>query len=132
MARITEGDQNLSVEREQWQSASPANQTLQRDTELYYHQVLSTPCLDQIVRADGPYIYTASERRLLDFHGNSVHQLGFGHPNVIRAIEEQMRSLPYCTRRYTNDTAVELAGRLVSTAPGGLRDNARVLLCPSG
>lgn len=132
MARITEGDQNLSVEREHWQSASPANQTLQRDTELYYHQVLSTPCLDQIVRADGPYIYTASERRLLDFHGNSVHQLGFGHPSVIRAIEEQMRSLPYCTRRYTNDTAVELAGRLVSIAPGGLRDHARVLLSPSG
>jgi len=132
MQRITEGDQNLSVERELWQSAAPENHILQRDTELYYHQVLSTPCLDQIVRADGPYIYTASERKLLDFHGNSVHQLGFGHPNVVRAIEEQMRSLPYCTRRYTNDAAVELAERLVTHAPAGLRDNARVLLTPSG
>ncbi|MFG0315138.1 MAG: aminotransferase class III-fold pyridoxal phosphate-dependent enzyme [Phycisphaerales bacterium] len=132
MPRITEGDQNLSVEREQWQSASPANHTLQRDTELYYHQILSTPCLDQIVRADGPYIYTASDRRLLDFHGNSVHQLGFGHPNVTRAIEEQMRSLPYCTRRYTNNAAVELAERLVAHAPGELSNNARVLLTPSG
>ncbi|MBO6738898.1 MAG: aminotransferase class III-fold pyridoxal phosphate-dependent enzyme [Phycisphaerales bacterium] len=132
MPRITEGDQNLSVERAHWQSASPTNHTLHRDTELYYHQVLSTPCLDQIVRAEGPYIYTVSERRLLDFHGNSVHQLGFGHPNVIRAIEEQMRSLPYCTRRYTNDSAVELAERLVAHAPGDLCDHARVLLCPSG
>ncbi|MFG0244672.1 MAG: aminotransferase class III-fold pyridoxal phosphate-dependent enzyme [Phycisphaerales bacterium JB052] len=132
MPRITEGDQNLSVERALWQSAAPENHTLQRDTELYYHQVLSTPCLDQIVRAEGPYIYTASERKLLDFHGNSVHQLGFGHPNVVRAIEEQMRTLPYCTRRYTNDSAVDLAELLVTHAPGALRDNARVLLTPSG
>lgn len=130
--RVTEGDQNLSVERGRWHHAAPSNSVVQRDTELYYHQILSTPCLDQIVRADGPYIYTASGHKLLDFHGNSVHQLGFGHPNVARAIEEQMRSLPYCTRRYTNDTAVELANRLVESAPGELRNNARVLLTPSG
>lgn len=132
MSQITEGDQNLSNERQLWQSALPSNTTLKRDTDLYFHQILSTPCLDQIVRADGPYIYTASERKLLDFHGNSVHQLGFGHPNVVRAIEEQMLALPYCTRRYTNEPAVELAERLVSHAPGELRHNARVLLTPSG
>lgn len=132
MPRITEGDQNFSLERAHWQDASPANETLQRDTALYYHQILSTPCLDQIVRAEGPYIFTASERKLLDFHGNSVHQLGFGHPSVVQAIEAQMRTLPYCTRRYTNNTAVELAEILVSSAPGALRNNARVLLTPSG
>lgn len=132
MPRITEGDQNLSVERENWRQSVPTNSVVQRDTELYYHQILSTPCLDQIVRADGPYIYTASGRKLLDFHGNSVHQLGFGHPKIIRAIEEQIHSLPYCTRRYTNNTAVELAQRLVANAPGELKDNARVLLTPSG
>lgn len=132
MIRITEGDQNLSSQRLQWQSQHGENEVLRRDTDLFYHQVLSTPCLDQVVHAHGPYIYTASGQQLLDFHGNSVHQLGFAHPTVIRAIEQQMRQLSYCTRRYTNNRAVELADRLVSTAPGQLRNNARILLTPSG
>lgn len=132
MIRITEGDQNLTEQRAQWSAALPHNKIVERDTDLYFHQVLSTPCLDEIVRAEGAEITTASGRTLLDFHGNSVHQIGFGHPEVIRAIERQMRSLPYCTRRYTNRVAVELAERLVSLAPGSLRANARVLLTPSG
>ena len=132
MTRITEGDQNLSDQRLEWQHEQMVNAVVQRDSELYYHQVLSTPCLNQIIHAEGPYIHTASGQRLLDFHGNSVHQLGFAHPGVVHAIEQQMRTLPYCTRRYTNDRAVELAQRLVSTAPGQLRDHARVLLTPSG
>ncbi len=132
MTRITEGDQNLSDQRLKWRHEQQDNTVVRRDAQLYYHQVLSTPCLDQIVHAQGPFIYTASGQRLLDFHGNSVHQLGFGHPAVIAAIEQQMRTLPYCTRRYTNDRAVELAHRLVSSAPGQLRNNARILLTPSG
>ncbi|MAO20795.1 MAG: aspartate aminotransferase family protein [Phycisphaerae bacterium] len=132
MIDITEGDQNLSTEREGWTSDQPTNALIERDSALYYHQILSTPCLDEIINAEGPYITTRSGRTLLDFHGNSVHQLGFSHPAVIEAIETQMRSLPYCTRRYTNSPAVELATRLVACAPGELRDHARVLLTPSG
>ena len=132
MIKITEGDQNLSEQRAEWADEHTPNAIVERDAHYYYHQVLSSPCLDQIVAAEGPYITTASGRRLLDFHGNSVHQLGFAHPSVIEAIERQMRTLSYCTRRYTNDRAVELAELLVTTAPGSLKDNARVLLTPSG
>jgi 4-aminobutyrate aminotransferase len=132
MIRVTEGDQNQSEERTRWSEALVHNETLTRDTDLYFHQVLSTPCLDEIVHAEGPWITTASGRRLLDFHGNSVHQIGFGHPNVVRAVQYQMQSLPYSTRRYTNRTAVDLAERLVSHAPGTLRNKSRILLTPSG
>lgn len=132
MLPITEGDQNLSTGRGQWDASQSTNRTVEQDSRLYYHQILSTPCLDEIVRAEGPYIYTASGRALLDFHGNSVHQLGFAHPRVIHAINSQMRSVPYCTRRYTNHMATELAELLTSHAPGELKNNSRILLTPSG
>lgn len=131
--QITEGDQNLSVERQRWAAErSGRSEVLDRDDRCFFHQVLSTPCLDEVVSASGPWITTAGGRRLLDFHGNSVHQIGFAHPDVLAAVQAQAASLPYCTRRYTNATAVELAERLVATAPGSLANRARVLLAPSG
>jgi 4-aminobutyrate aminotransferase len=77
----------------------------------------------------GSYIEDNRGRRLLDFHGNNVHQLGFSHPRVVEAITEQMNRLSFCTRRYTNEVAIELASKLVSLAPGDLN---RVLFAPSG
>ena len=70
-----------------------------------------------------------SGRRFFDFHGNGVHHLGFAHPEIVAAIVEQMQRLPFCTRRYTNAPAVELAKQLVQVAPEGL---TRVLLAPGG
>lgn len=130
---ITEGDQNLSAERQRWAAErATRSETLERDDRSFFHQILSTPCLDEVVSASGPWITTASGRRLLDFHGNSVHQIGFAHPEVLAAVQAQAAALPYCTRRYTNLTTVELAERLIATAPGTLARNARVLLAPSG
>jgi 4-aminobutyrate aminotransferase len=58
-----------------------------------------------------------------------VHQVGFSHPKVLEAIRDQLASLSFCTRRYTNTTAVALAKKLVSLAPGDLN---RVLFAPGG
>jgi len=55
----------------------------------------------------------------LDFHGNNVHQVGFGHPRVVEAIVAQMSVLSFCTRRYTNVPAIQLAKKLAELAPGG-------------
>ena len=68
-------------------------------------------------------------RRYLDFHGNNVHQVGFSHPRVIAAIKQQLDTLSFCTRRYTCEPAVALAGKLVELAPGDLD---RVLFAPGG
>lgn len=65
----------------------------------------------------------------MDFHGNNVHQVGFGNRRVINAIQEQMKTLSFCTRRYTNVPAVKLARKLAALAPGDLK---KVLLAPGG
>ncbi|MCP4694721.1 MAG: aspartate aminotransferase family protein, partial [Desulfobacterales bacterium] len=77
----------------------------------------------------GVYIEDLQGRRYLDFHGNNVHQVGFGNPDVVAAVKEQMDQLSFCTRRYTNHVAVELAEKLTALAPGDLN---RVLFCPGG
>jgi 4-aminobutyrate aminotransferase len=68
-------------------------------------------------------------RPILDFHGNNVHQVGFGHPHVIETITRQLHELSFCPRRYTNLPAIQLARRLAQLAPGNLN---RVLFAPGG
>jgi len=93
---------------------------LAKDTDVFLRQALSTPCLNAVRRAEGSWIEDTSGRRYLDFHGNSVHQVGYGHPRVVQAIKDQLDVLPFCPRRYTNETAIALAKRLGDLAPGRL------------
>jgi 4-aminobutyrate aminotransferase len=79
--------------------------------------------------ARGALLTDADGREILDFHGNSVHQVGYGHPRVIAAVKAQLDALPFTPRRYTNEVAVQLAERLVDLAPGDL---GKVLFAPSG
>jgi 4-aminobutyrate aminotransferase len=65
----------------------------------------------------------------MDFHGNNVHQVGFANPDVIAAVKKQLDELSFCTRRYTNRVAVDLARKLAQIAPGSLNKN---LFCPGG
>lgn len=131
-----EGDTNDSDARRAWhveRSVHPGSrELLERDAGVFFHQALSSPCLDVVVGADGSTLTLADGRELLDFHGNSVHQVGFGHPRVAGAVAEQIRALPFCTRRFTNEVSLRLAERLVGVAPGKLRGNARVLFAPGG
>lgn len=129
---VSEGDVNTTEARRAWADGKRTNTILTRDADAFYHQVLSSPCLDAVVAADGPWLTLEGGRRLLDFHGNSVHQLGFGHPAVVRAVTEQLVRLPFSTRRFANEPATRLAERLIARAPGDLRDRSRVLLAPSG
>ncbi|MGB0346722.1 MAG: (R)-1-hydroxy-2-aminoethylphosphonate ammonia-lyase, partial [Balneolaceae bacterium] len=77
----------------------------------------------------GASITTVDGKTMLDFHGNYIHNLGFGHPKVIDAITEQMQTLSFSTRRYTNEPAINLAKKLTEWAGGNLR---RVLFAPGG
>lgn len=127
-----EGDINLGSQRQLWnnQIIDPKSRKyLQRDAEVFLHQTLSTPCLHAIEKAEGCYIYDAEGREYLDFHGNNVHHVGYGNPHVKQRIIEQMDALPFCPRRYTNATAIELAERLTAQSEGALN---RVLFAPGG
>lgn len=128
----SEGDLNLSPNRLAWQASAIGEETrawLERDEQHFLRQSLSTPCLNVLARAEGIYLEDLEGRRYMDFHGNDVHQVGFGHPHVLAAVQRQMQVLPFCTRRYTNIPAVTLAEKLASLAPGNL---SKVLFAPGG
>ena len=99
------------------------------DAEVFLHQSLSTPCLDALDGCEGIYLKTVGGRRLMDFHGNSAHQVGYGNPRVVNAIRRQLEELPFCPRRFTNRYAIDLARKLTELAPHPLR---KVLFAPSG
>src|SRR5580698_10896898 len=105
----SEGDVNLSSSRTSWQSENLDEETralLTEDARYFLHQSLSSPCLNALSSCNGSMIVDMQGRSYLDFHGNSVHQVGFGHPRVKAAIYEALETLPFCTRRYTNRYAV--------------------------
>ena len=118
-----ESDTNLTDRRAAWQehALDPATRDLlERDLRAFLHQSVSTPCLNAIVKAEGIWIEDAAGRRYMDFHGNNVHHIGYGHPRLKRAISEQMNALPFAPRRYTCEPAILLAEKLAAIAPGGL------------
>jgi 4-aminobutyrate aminotransferase len=128
----SEGDVNLSLRRAEWQAANIDDKTralLEEDAQYFLHQSLSTPCLNVLRACDGIYIEDMGGRRYMDFHGNNVHQVGFSNPVVIEAIKTQLDELSFCTRRYTNRVAVDLAKKLAEIAPGDLN---KVLFSPGG
>ena len=128
----SEGDVNLSTARESWQDGHLDEKTrtlLAEDARYFLHQSLSSPCLNALSGCNGSFLMDAQGRHYLDFHGNNVHQVGFGHPKVKEAIYEALEHLPFCTRRYTNKYAVGLARKLVELAPSSLN---KCLFAPGG
>lgn len=131
---VEQGDVNTSPLREEyWQTlmADPATQAwFEEDNKYFLHQSLSTPVLNVLVKAEGPYLYDMQGNRYLDMHGNGVHNGGFNNPEVIAAVKAQLDSgLTFTPRRYTNAKAIGLARKLVEIAPGGM---SRTLFAPGG
>lgn len=119
----TEGESNTSDARAEWQrrNVNPKSAPLlQRDSDSFLHQSLSSPCVSTIAKAHGSWIEDKDGRRYLDFHGNSAHHIGYAHPRLIAAIKSQLDELSFAPRRFTCDPAVELAEKLASIAPGNL------------
>jgi 4-aminobutyrate aminotransferase len=127
-----EGDSNMSPARRAWSESyiGPETRALLAEDETYFfRQSLSTPCLNVLEASAGSHITDVEGRRILDFHGNSVHQLGHGHPRVVAAVKQALDELPFSPRRYTNRYAIDLARRLSALAP---MEDAKVLFAPSG
>ncbi|MGF1494676.1 MAG: aspartate aminotransferase family protein [Microcoleaceae cyanobacterium] len=127
-----EGDVNFSPRRRAWAEAHIDDQTqalLDRDRQVFLRQSVSTPCLSAIRYAEGIWIEDIQGRQFLDFHGNNVHHIGYGHPRLITAITQQLQELPFAPRRFTCEPAIELAEKLAQMTPGNL---GKVLFTPSG
>nr|WP_321461629.1 aspartate aminotransferase family protein [uncultured Vibrio sp.] len=128
----SEGDVNTTPARQAWHASMDDERTqslLKRDSDVFLHQAMSTPCLDTLEAAEGIYIQDATGKKYMDFHGNNVHQLGYGHPHVIKRVQDQIAKLPFSPRRFTSETAIECAEKLTQICGGELN---RVLFAPGG
>lgn len=128
----SEGDINTTPARDKWNKSIADQDTqslLKRDSDVFLHQAMSTPCLDSLAGAQGIYLQDTSGKRYMDFHGNNVHQLGYAHPHVIKKVQEQITELPFSPRRFTNEIAVQCAEKLTEICGGELN---RVLFAPGG
>jgi 4-aminobutyrate aminotransferase len=127
-----EGDVNRSPLRRAFEAEHVSGATralLDEDARYFLHQSLSTPCFDALEACEGIWLTDVAGRRIMDFHGNGVHQVGYRHPRVIGAVTRALETLPFSPRRYTNRYAVDLAVRLASLAPDPL---GKVLFAPGG
>ena len=128
----SEGEINTSARRKAWAEANHDDATralLEKDARYFLHQSVSTPCLTAIAKAEGPYIEDVQGRRYLDFHGNNVHHIGYGHPRLKQAIAKQMDDLPFAPRRFACEPATALAAKLAEISPGDL---SKVLFTTGG
>jgi len=128
----SEGDTNLTGRRAAWQARALDADTralLAEDERYFLRQSVSTPCLNAIAKAEGIFIEDAAGRRTMDFHGNNVHHIGYGHPRLKKAITAQMDALPFAPRRYACEPAVALARKLSDISPFG---PAKVLFTTGG
>ena len=78
----------------------------------------------------GCYLYGSDGREYLDLvAGIAVNSLGYAHPDVTRAIQEQAARMTHVSNLYYIEQQAELAERIASIAPGDL---CRSLFCNSG
>ncbi|UCH73033.1 MAG: aspartate aminotransferase family protein [Rhodospirillales bacterium] len=119
----SESEVNTSPRRQLWMNRNIDDRSrtlLDQDSRHFLHQSVSTPCLSVVTGAEGIWIEDIQGRRYMDFHGNNVHHIGYGHPRLNAAVKDQIDSLPFAPRRFTCEPAVALARKLAAIAPGGL------------
>jgi acetylornithine/N-succinyldiaminopimelate aminotransferase len=102
--------------REHWQSALMDN--------------YGTPQLT-LVRGKGASVWDADGTEYVDLVGGlATNALGHAHPEVVRAVSEQIAKIGHTSNLYINPVAVELAESLLDVA--GLTGGAKVLFVNSG
>ena len=130
--QLSEGESNSSNRRAEWQEEAHNAETrkvLEQDAKFFINQAVSSPCLSVVKKAEGACIEDTNGRSYLDFHGNNVHHIGYGHPDLKKAISLQMDALPFAPRRFACDSALELAKKLAEISPGKL---SKVLFTAGG
>ncbi|MGI9271118.1 MAG: aspartate aminotransferase family protein [Woeseiaceae bacterium] len=81
-------------------------------------------------RAAGCDIITSDQRRILDLYGgHAVAALGYGHPELVKAITEQSKTLIFQSNAVALDIRARAAEKLLAVAPKNLR---RVFFVNSG
>jgi acetylornithine/N-succinyldiaminopimelate aminotransferase len=70
----------------------------------------------EIDHGEGVYLFTKNGKRYLDmFGGLAVNALGYGHPKVIQAIQEQSSKYIHLSNYYLQEPQIRLAELLIQT-----------------
>jgi acetylornithine/N-succinyldiaminopimelate aminotransferase len=82
---------------------------------VYHHLPL------EIERGEGVYVYAEDGRRYLDLYGgHAVAILGYGHPQLVRTLDEQARSLFFQSNAVPLRVRATAGRKLIGLAPPGL------------
>ena len=83
--QLSEGESNSSKRRAEWEEDTHNSETrklLEQDASFFINQAVSSPCLSVVKKAEGVCIEDTNGRSYLDFHGNNVHHIGYGHSDL--------------------------------------------------
>ena len=76
----------------------------------------------EMERGEGVYFYDTAGKRYLDFSSQLVNvNLGYQHPRVIAAIQEQAGRLCYIGPHHTTAARERLGRKLAAVAPGDIQ-----------
>jgi len=84
--------------------------------ERYARSLMNTfgPPRLVLTRGEGPYVWDAEGNRYLDLLGGiAVNALGHGHPALVSAVTEQLRTLGHVSNFFTTVAQITLAERLL-------------------
>jgi acetylornithine aminotransferase len=88
---------------------------VEKESKFFFHTFHRLPL--EIDRGEGVYLYAKDGKRYLDFFGGlAVNALGYNHPRIIAAIENQIHRYIHLSNYYVQDKVVELAERIIAAS----------------
>lgn len=92
----------------------------------FFHTYKRLPII--IERGEGCWLYTNSGRKILDmFGGLAVNVLGYNHPGMNKAIEEQIKKYVHISNLFYQDSQLQLAEMIIQ-----MSGYSKVFFCNSG
>ena len=96
--------------------------------EMYYMNTFGSRTPIQFTHGKGSVLYDTDGKAYLDFlAGIAVNSLGYGHPTLVKVIQEQAERLLHCSSLFYIEAQSKLAKLLSDINNGG-----RVFFCNSG
>ncbi len=86
---------------------------IEKESQLFFHTYKRLPL--EVERGEGCYLFTKDGKKYLDmFSGLAVNALGYAHPAIIKAVDEQVRKFTHLSNFFIQEPQLQLAERLLS------------------
>ena len=92
-----------------------AQTIFEKEDKLFFRTYKRLPI--EIVKGEGCYLYDREGKRYIDFFGGlAVNALGYGHPRVKQAIQEQVDKYVHLSNFFVQEPQVNLAEKILSAS----------------